>query len=109
MSVYESAPDSFNFSQSWGWKSSTLMLDDGGVFGGSDRLSGSGPASAGVAPGVEGATEQDDGAGLGATAAAMPAPGLDGIGPIMAKMKGSKYPWRRTEGVLRFMVVIGNV
>ncbi|KAK5166940.1 uncharacterized protein LTR77_007669 [Saxophila tyrrhenica] len=29
LSVYESAPDSFNFSQSWGWKSSTLMLDDG--------------------------------------------------------------------------------
>ena len=29
MSVYESAPDKFNFSQSWGWKSSTLMLDDG--------------------------------------------------------------------------------
>jgi hypothetical protein len=27
--VYESAPDKFNFSQSWGWKSSTLMLDDG--------------------------------------------------------------------------------
>ncbi|KAF1350016.1 hypothetical protein BDV97DRAFT_377164 [Delphinella strobiligena] len=29
LSVYESAPDTFNFSQSWGWKSSTLMLDDG--------------------------------------------------------------------------------
>lgn len=29
LSVYESAPDKFNFSQSWGWKSSTLMLDDG--------------------------------------------------------------------------------
>ncbi len=29
LSVYESAPDRFNFSQSWGWKSSTLMLDDG--------------------------------------------------------------------------------
>ncbi|KAF2802265.1 uncharacterized protein BDZ99DRAFT_428745 [Mytilinidion resinicola] len=33
LSVYESAPDRFNFSQSWGWKSSTLMLDDG-VMGG---------------------------------------------------------------------------
>jgi hypothetical protein len=32
LSVYESAPDTFNFSQSWGWKSSTLMLDDG-MFG----------------------------------------------------------------------------
>jgi len=29
LSVYESAPDMFNFSQSWGWKSSTLMLDEG--------------------------------------------------------------------------------
>ncbi|KAF2741796.1 hypothetical protein M011DRAFT_413806 [Sporormia fimetaria CBS 119925] len=28
LSVYESAPDRFNFSQSWGWKSSTLMLDE---------------------------------------------------------------------------------
>ncbi|KAI9726741.1 MAG: hypothetical protein M1828_000597 [Chrysothrix sp. TS-e1954] len=28
LSVYESAPDNFNFSQSWGWKSSTLMADE---------------------------------------------------------------------------------
>ena len=28
LSVYESSPDSFNFSQSWGWKSSTMVLDD---------------------------------------------------------------------------------
>ncbi|KAJ4988304.1 hypothetical protein SVAN01_06239 [Stagonosporopsis vannaccii] len=28
LSIYESAPDKFNFSQSWGWKSSTLMLDE---------------------------------------------------------------------------------
>jgi hypothetical protein len=33
LSVYESAPDRFNFSQSWGWKSSTLMLDDGFIAG----------------------------------------------------------------------------
>lgn len=33
LSVYESAPDRFNFSQSWGWKSSTLMLDDGMLSG----------------------------------------------------------------------------
>ena len=38
LSVYESAPDLFNFSQSWGWKSSTMVLDDGlcGYEGGSD-------------------------------------------------------------------------
>jgi hypothetical protein len=35
LSVYESAPDRFNFSQSWGWKSSTLMLDEGLLDGGS--------------------------------------------------------------------------
>lgn len=29
LSVYESAPDQFDFSQSWGWRSSTLMLDEG--------------------------------------------------------------------------------
>ena len=29
LSLYESAPDHFNFSQSWGWKSSTMILDDG--------------------------------------------------------------------------------
>ncbi|KAI9890491.1 MAG: hypothetical protein M1814_003975 [Vezdaea aestivalis] len=29
LSVYESAPDTFNYSQSWGWKSSTLILEDG--------------------------------------------------------------------------------
>jgi len=28
LSVYESAPDKFDFSQSWGWRSSTLMLDE---------------------------------------------------------------------------------
>lgn len=28
LSVYESAPDKFNFSQSWGWKSSSLGLDE---------------------------------------------------------------------------------
>lgn len=29
LSVYESAPDSFNFGKSWGWKSSQMVLDDG--------------------------------------------------------------------------------
>ena len=29
LSVYESAPDKFNFSQSWGWKSSQMVLEDG--------------------------------------------------------------------------------
>lgn len=36
LSVYESAPDSFNFGKSWGWKSSWMVLDDGleGIKGG---------------------------------------------------------------------------
>ncbi len=29
IATYESAPDRFNFSQSWGWRSSTMILDDG--------------------------------------------------------------------------------
>lgn len=28
LSMFSSRPDSFNFSQSWGWKSSSLILDD---------------------------------------------------------------------------------
>lgn len=51
LSVYESAPDEFNFSQSLGWKSSTLMLDEGledeggeavVVVGGEEGIQGSG-------------------------------------------------------------------
>ncbi|GAB1742944.1 hypothetical protein NU219Hw_g8646t1 [Hortaea werneckii] len=47
LSLYESAPDKFNFSQSWGWKSSTLMLDEG-IWGGGEE------AVVGGAGGVEG-------------------------------------------------------
>ncbi|PVI05639.1 hypothetical protein DM02DRAFT_610618 [Periconia macrospinosa] len=42
LSIYESAPDRFNFSQSWGWKSSTLMLDEGAITGGPDDGAGEG-------------------------------------------------------------------
>jgi hypothetical protein len=34
LSMFSSRPDSFNFSQSWGWKSSSLILDE--VGGGED-------------------------------------------------------------------------
>lgn len=37
LSIYESAPDRFNFSQSWGWKSSTLMLDEITITSGSEE------------------------------------------------------------------------
>ena len=50
LSVYESAPDNFNFSQSWGWKSSTLMVDDdiGGI---ASAASGGGVGSGGFGSG----------------------------------------------------------
>ncbi|RMZ68697.1 BTB POZ domain-containing [Pyrenophora seminiperda CCB06] len=68
LSIYESAPDRFNFSQSWGWKSSTLMLDEinlsggAGGGGGDDTLADANPAAS-----------------------------------------------KKTDGKLRFMVVIGNL
>ncbi|PSN75132.1 hypothetical protein BS50DRAFT_33504 [Corynespora cassiicola Philippines] len=42
LSIYESAPDRFNFSQSWGWKSSTLMLDEVAISGGGEEGAGDG-------------------------------------------------------------------
>lgn len=63
LSIYESAPDRFNFSQSWGWKSSTLMLDEVALTGGSLE-------------------------------AAAPEEGI---------------PGKKSDGKLRFMVVIGNL
>ncbi|KAF1935477.1 hypothetical protein EJ02DRAFT_460334 [Clathrospora elynae] len=63
LSIYESAPDRFNFSQSWGWKSSTLMLDEISIGGGGDHA-------------------------------------MAGENPTASK---------RTDGKLRFMVVIGNL
>ncbi|KAI9829155.1 MAG: hypothetical protein M1832_000178 [Thelocarpon impressellum] len=41
LSVYESAPDGFNFSQSWGWRSS-MILDDGSNSDSGDGASGGG-------------------------------------------------------------------
>lgn len=45
LSVYESAPDKFNFSQSWGWKSSTLMLDEGLLGDEAEEAPGKSPVS----------------------------------------------------------------
>ncbi|KIW73414.1 hypothetical protein PV04_01536 [Phialophora macrospora] len=39
LSIYESAPDKFDVSKSWGWKSSQMQLDDG--IGGSDNIKSS--------------------------------------------------------------------
>jgi len=94
LSVYESAPDRFNFSQSWGWKSSTLMLDDGMM---SDD-------------------EVDQQVGV----IDMPPDGPD---PVVAQGQGQPTTAARDgggnnngtarpkagDGRLRFMVVIGNI
>lgn len=51
LSVYESAPDKFNFSQSWGWKSSTLMLDEGMMSGEGEEVQQVGVVDMGVSDG----------------------------------------------------------
>lgn len=88
LSVYESAPDRFNFSQSWGWKSSTLMLDDG-MF--SDDEIDQQVGVIDVPP---------DGSDLGG-------PGQ----PSSAAREGNTGTARPKagDGRLRFMVVIGNI
>ncbi|OCK79984.1 hypothetical protein K432DRAFT_382601 [Lepidopterella palustris CBS 459.81] len=63
LSVYESAPDRFNFSQSWGWKSSTLMLDEVCLNGREDG--GAGGAGAEQADGTAGRAGQHRRAGDG--------------------------------------------
>ena len=37
LSMFSSRPDSFNFSQSWGWKSSSLILDEGMLGEGAEK------------------------------------------------------------------------
>jgi len=98
LSIYESAPDRFNFSQSWGWKSSTLMLDE---IASSSSSRGGGMGMAGVPVG---------GLGAGAGAAGEEDGGLGGLGVARAKAKGMvPAASQRTDGKLRFMVVIGNL
>ena len=89
LSVYESAPDKFNFSQSWGWKSSQMVLDDG--ISSVDPLAGMGAAGVGGSGSA--------GLGLG---------GGGAIGTVFAAGLGAVGKSGR-EGRLRYMVVIGNV
>jgi hypothetical protein len=83
LSVYESAPDKFDYSQSWGWKSSTLMLDEG--FSGGNT----GNSSMDV-PGVSVTMSGEEGG-------------------LTAEMEEVRERKRRRAGTLRFMVVIGNL
>ena len=93
LSVYESAPDNFNFSQSWGWKSSTLMVDEevcGGGPGHGNEIGEHNP------PGV-----------TGLDVGALDDDGGDWLGTVSA---GELEEGRRKgEGKLRFMVVLGVV
>lgn len=97
LSVYESAPDKFDFSQAWGWKSSTLMLDE--VFLQDQEII--------IADQAEEATAQAAADGN----ADANAPGADSSGDNAAPAAKAKRERerRRREGVLRFMVVIGNL
>jgi hypothetical protein len=88
LSVYESAPDRFNFSQSWGWKSSTLMLDDGMLS--EDEVD----QQVGVID------VPPDGSDLGGPGHSSSAP-RDGNTATARSKSG--------DGRLRFMVVIGNI
>ena len=103
LAVYESAPDKFNFSQSWGWKSSTLMLDEG-IFGAleGDEVGGVGGIGAGV--------------GTSRPPTGITGQGAQGAREAVERMGGEKEEGEaaagaraRKEGTLRFMVVFGNV
>ena len=103
MSVYESAPDKFDFSQSWGWKSSTLMLDEG--------FSSSPTGSSSInSPRIDGLTTDDD--GRGPDGSAEPGSGLESgsvAAEVMERERERRREKRRRDGALRFMVVIGNL
>jgi hypothetical protein len=90
LSVYESAPDKFDFSQSWGWRSSTLMLDE-----------------------VWPTTSQTQSEVAATTVGAEQAPGNEASAEAqnaeeIARDKEARRK-RKRENMLRFMVVIGNL
>lgn len=95
LSVYESAPDNFNFSQSWGWKSSTLMVDEeicGAGPGPGPSSDFAEPSSTGITGLDIGALDDDSGELLG--------------GITAGELEEGR---RKGEGKLRFMVVLGVV
>ncbi|KAF2136467.1 uncharacterized protein K452DRAFT_237455 [Aplosporella prunicola CBS 121167] len=96
LSVYESAPDKFNFSQSWGWKSSTLMLDDATAGTAAGAAGGAATSAGGDVDGMPPSGEGDGGDNDGGNRA----------GAAAWKERGSR---KKGDGLLRFMVVIGNL
>lgn len=113
LSVYESAPDRFNFSQSWGWKSSTLMLDDSAASVPAPSTSASSAAATAAGP-IGDAADVLAGApdGTGAEAATV---ALDAASGENAGSAARDSAWKdrgrskKGDGLLRFMVVIGNL
>ncbi|KAH7032137.1 hypothetical protein B0J12DRAFT_767741 [Macrophomina phaseolina] len=108
LSVYESAPDRFNFSQSWGWKSSTLMLDDTVATG--STTSSAVPSSSGLAA----AAEDAEAGGIEGAGTEQPTQAFGDMSGGDARGSGSGA-WKdrgrskKGDGLLRFMVVIGNL
>lgn len=86
LNVHQSVPDNFNFSQSWGWKSSTMMAEDEWSAGSDEELGGVSQKMAKLEVDV-GEMDMDKERGL-----------EEGMGGE----KGS-------EGKLRFMVAVGLV
>ncbi|KAI7068762.1 hypothetical protein KC339_g14985 [Hortaea werneckii] len=88
LSLYESAPDKFNFSQSWGWKSSTLMLDEG-IFGNEAGGVGGGGVNEGMEPREE-SLGMGGGDGLGNE--------LDAVAGVAVDDAGVGFPAGGTAG-----------
>ncbi|KAK8152885.1 hypothetical protein BKA80DRAFT_39334 [Phyllosticta citrichinensis] len=122
LSVYESAPDKFNFSQSWGWKSSTLMLDDAASVASTTNNNNNNNSNndAAAAAAAQEQQQQQDPDVLVAT---VPADSMDIDGAEAAAGSASSSAeaalrsasWKergvrkKGDGLLRFMVVIGNL
>jgi len=101
LSVYESAPDKFDYSQSWGWKSSTLMLDEGFSHLNNATASMPGVPAEGIAGISVSAVGGGEDGGVG---------GDGGLaGEVERERERERERRRRKEGCLRFMVVIGNL
>lgn len=99
LSVYESAPDRFNFSQSWGWKSGSLMLDEGFDTSGNSANVPNMEANVDLGP---------DGDTLGLASGQVNEADL-GLEHKESR-EGRRKKWRaKGEGKLRFMIVIGNL
>lgn len=100
LSVYESAPDKFDFSQSWGWRSSTLMLDE--IFLRQRQQHQQRDSEESVTQEADdtvtsaGTTKEGDGAVGGAELSAK-------------EVRERERERRKRDGILRFMVVIGNL